>query len=110
MWSNVVNDRPIMLTRKNNQIYDSDADSQASESEIEIGTNENESNKREKSVKVFDRFTVILQIFAKRAKTKIARLQIELSFLNYLKSKLMRGAEGRTYSSLFSIFTGDLMR
>ncbi len=99
----------MLLTRKNNEIYDSDADTQASESDVELGGNEG-SLQQEKSVKVFDRFTVILQIFAKRAKTKIARLQIELSFLHYLKSKLMRGAEGRTYSSLFSIFQGDLMR
>ncbi len=99
----------MLLTRKNNQIYDSDADTQASESDVDLGANESDPQ-QEKSIKVFDRFTVILQIFAKRAKTKIARLQIEISFLQYLRSKLMRGAEGRTYSSLFSIFQGDLMR
>ena len=60
-------------------------------------------------IKVFDRFTIILQIFSKRAKSKIARLQIELAFLAYLKTKLMR-AGGLTYSSSVNIFAGDLMK
>jgi GTP-binding protein HflX len=48
-----------------------------------------------------------LQIFAKRAKTGLARLQIELAFINFLKTKLVR--DGNTFSGMFNIFGGDLM-
>jgi len=36
------------------------------------------------------------------------RFQIELAFLNFLKSKLTR--EGTTFSGMYNIFGGDLMR
>lgn len=49
---------------------------------------------------------VIFLIYS--ATTKLARLQIELSFLNYLKTRLVR--EGSTYSSNLNIFYGDLMK
>ena len=62
-----------------------------------------------KTIKIFDRFSIILQIFAKRAKTATAKLQIELNFLQYLKTKLMR-AEGSSYSSSHNLFRGDLMK
>lgn len=42
------------------------------------------------------------------ATTKLARLQIELSYLNYLRTRLVR--EGSTYSSNLKAFTGDLMQ
>ncbi len=45
---------------------------------------ENNDEKVETKIKVFDRFTMILQIFSKRAKTHIAKLQIEICYLNYL--------------------------
>ncbi|CAD8206634.1 unnamed protein product [Paramecium octaurelia] len=59
------------------------------------------------SVKVFDRFTMILQIFAKRSTQGVSRLQIELSFLKFAKTKLVRS--GSAFVSLSSIFKGDLM-
>ncbi|CAD8124607.1 unnamed protein product [Paramecium sonneborni] len=58
-------------------------------------------------VKVFDRFTMILQIFAKRSTQGVARQQIELSFLKFAKTKLVRS--GSAFASLSSIFLGDLM-
>eukprot|EP01017_Pseudomicrothorax_dubius_P026854 TRINITY_DN3033_c0_g1_i1.p1 TRINITY_DN3033_c0_g1~~TRINITY_DN3033_c0_g1_i1.p1 ORF type:complete len:626 (+),score=178.37 TRINITY_DN3033_c0_g1_i1:49-1878(+) len=61
-----------------------------------------------RSVRVFDRFSVILQIFAQRAKTRLAKYQIELAFINYLKSRLAR-AGGTTFSSSVNLFSGDLM-
>ena len=44
-----------------------------------------------RQIKVFDRFTIILQIFAKKANNKHCRLQLELAFLNYAKQRLNRG-------------------
>ena len=32
----------------------------------------------EKGIKVFDRFSMILQIFAKRARSRVAKLQVSL--------------------------------
>ena len=58
-------------------------------------------------MKVFDRFTMILQIFAKRSTQGVAKLQIELAFLRFAKSKLVRS--GSAFASLSSIFKGDLM-
>ena len=81
---------------------DSDFESDVSDTE------NNHTNTNQKTIRVFDRFTMILQIFAKRAKTKMARLQIELCFLQFLKTKLVRDG-GSTFSSYFNIFEGDLM-
>lgn len=39
---------------------------------------------------VIDRFGIILKIFSERAKTKQAKLQLELAFLKYIKSRLTR--------------------
>lgn len=78
-------------------------------SDSESETEEYIQNLPERPVRVFDRFTIILQIFAKRAQSSISKLQIELSFLAYLKTKLMRDG-GTTFSALFNIFRGDLMQ
>ena len=37
---------------------------------------EDEEEERSQKIKVFDRFTMILQIFAKRARNRVARLQV----------------------------------
>jgi len=42
-------------------------------------------------IKVIDRSTLILDIFAKRAKTKEAKIQVELAQLSYLLPRLTRG-------------------
>ena len=44
-------------------------------------------------VPVFDRFGVILDIFASRAITREARLQVALAKLSYDRARLVRGAE-----------------
>lgn len=101
-WSNICNDKPFVKNPNKNPMNDSDFESDVSDKE------EKEQQNTEKTIRIFDRFTIILQIFARRAKTKIARLQIELCFLNFLKTKLVRGG-GSTFSSYFNIFTGDLL-
>ena len=43
--------------------------------------------KKEFKTEVFDRTGIILQIFAKRAKTREAKLQVEVATLQYLKAR-----------------------
>jgi len=99
-WSNVYNDKPFEKNNKN-PMNDSDFESDVSDTETQ-------NTSIQKTVRVFDRFTMILQIFAKRAKTKISKLQIELCFLHFLKTKLVRDG-GSTFSAYFNIFEGNLM-
>lgn len=47
---------------------------------------------------MIDRFGLILLIFAERAKTRIAQLQIELAWLKYSRSHLKR--QGNTFTTL----------
>ncbi|NIT03382.1 GTPase HflX, partial [Candidatus Saccharibacteria bacterium] len=42
-------------------------------------------------MKVIDRSTLILDIFARRAKTKESKIQVELAQLKYLLPRLTRG-------------------
>jgi GTP-binding protein HflX len=58
---------------------------------------------------VVDRFGIILQIFACRAKTRAAQLQIELAWLKYARTMLVRGG-APSFGQLGNIFQGDLMR
>eukprot|EP00741_Cyanophora_paradoxa_P013574 tig00020703_g13107.t1 len=46
-------------------------------------------------VQVWDRFAVILEIFSERARTKEARLQVELARIAYMRSRLRTGGSGR---------------
>lgn len=96
-WTSIYHNLPIEKLRKKNI---SNLDEEESE--------KNEQQENKKTIRVFDRFTMILQIFARRAKTKISKLQIELCFLHFLKTKLIREG-GSTFSSFFNIFSGDLM-
>ena len=50
-----------------------------------------------------DRFGIILRIFSERAKSKIAKAQLELAYLRYIKTRLVRG-ENNTMSGLISLF------
>ena len=102
-WTNIFNNKPFQKNPNKNPMNDSDFESDISDTETD-----KKGNTGEKTIRVFDRFTIILQIFAQRARTKISRLQIELSFLNFLKTKLVRDG-GSTFSSYFNIFEGDLM-
>ena len=54
-------------------------------------------------LRVVDRFGVILQIFASRAISEESRIQIELAWLMYSKSRLVRG-QGSTFVVLKKIF------
>lgn len=44
-----------------------------------------------------------MRIFSERAKTKISRLQLELAYLKYIKTRLVRG-ESNTMSGLMSLY------
>lgn len=59
------------------------------------------------NVKVVDRFGVILRIFSERARTSVAKLQLELAWLRFAKSRLTRG-KGQTIASLLSVYSGPL--
>lgn len=63
-------------------------------SAIQLGTLE-----RELKLAVYDRFTVVLNIFRQHARTKEARLQIALAELPYIKSHLREIHESTEYSS-----------
>jgi len=60
-----------------------------------------------REVKVVDRFAVILQIFAQRANSKQAKLQLELAWMNYIKHRLVRDNEG-AFTSLTKFFTREV--
>lgn len=76
-------------------------------SELELSKKEQFNLSRK--IRVIDRFGIILQIFAQRAKTRAGQLQIELAWLNYAKTMLVRGG-APTFGQLGNIFQGNMMR
>lgn len=62
-----------------------------------------------RKIRVIDRFGMILQIFAARATTQMAQLQIELAWLRYAKTLLHRG-NTPSFGSIKGMFGGHLMR
>jgi len=56
---------------------------------------------------VLDRFNIILSIFARRAKSKISQIQIELAYLKYTKAKLNRGGHS-DFSGIYNEFKGNI--
>ena len=60
-----------------------------------------------RKVQVLDRFNIILSIFARRAKSKISQIQIELAYLKYTKAKLNRGGHA-DFSGIYNEFKGNL--
>ena len=44
----------------------------------DLDNNNNNQKNSKKRIKVFDRFSIILQIFAKRAQSRVAKLQVKL--------------------------------
>lgn len=58
-------------------------------------------------VSVIDRMGVILKIFSERARTKIAKLQLELAWMKYVKSRLVRGESG-TFTGMLSLNEGPM--
>ncbi|KAL4508015.1 hypothetical protein ABPG72_021388 [Tetrahymena utriculariae] len=104
LWTGIVNGREDEVFFKKNPMMSSDTEAEGDEP-IQTQDYDNSGGKK---IRVFDRFTMILQIFAKRAQTQIARHQIEVCFLNYLKTKLQREG-GTTFNAMYNIFKGDLM-
>ena len=70
-------------------------------------TNEDGSERVEKTIKVIDRFGIILMIFAQRAKSSLSRLQIELAWLDYARTNLTRGP-GPTFGQVGKLFSGEI--
>ena len=62
-----------------------------------------------RKIRVIDRFGIILQIFAARAKHRHAQLQIELAWIKYARTLLSRGGSPN-FGKLGSMFGGNLMR
>ena len=62
-----------------------------------------------RKVRIIDRFGMILQIFAARALSPIAQIQIELAWLKYARTMLMRG-NTPTFGQVRNMFGGNLMR
>ena len=58
---------------------------------------------------VIDRFGIILKIFSERANTKVAKLQLELAWLQFARSRLVRGSN-QTITNLLSIYSGALKK
>jgi 50S ribosomal subunit-associated GTPase HflX len=63
----------------------------------------------QRKIRIIDRFGIILQIFALRAKTRAAQLQLELAWLKYARTMLVRGG-APTFGQIGSIFQGNMMR
>ena len=59
-------------------------------SELEVLPSQN-NGRPQRKIRVIDRFGIILQIFALRAKTRAAQLQLELAWLKYARTMLVRG-------------------
>jgi len=59
-------------------------------------------------IRVVDRFGVILQIFAQRAKSKEAMIQLELAWLNHIRHRLVRDQETGTMIAPTTFFKGDV--
>lgn len=62
-----------------------------------------------RKIRIVDRFGLILQIFAARAKSELAQLQIELAWLRYARTLLIRG-NTPSFGQVRSMFGGNLMR
>ena len=84
-----------------------------SETETDFSSYEGESLKEissiERRVRVIDRFAIIMQIFAMRAKTRVSQIQIELAWLSYARSLMSRGG-APTFGRLGQMFEGNLMK
>jgi len=81
----------------------------ATETESNFSTVEaaNVLRKETKKIQVLDRFNIILSIFARRAKSKISQIQIELAYLKYTKAKLNRGGHA-DFSGIYNEFKGNI--
>ena len=66
--------------KKKNPLIPSDFESETDASDFEDAF-----QNQERQIKVFDRYQMILQIFARRSKSRLAKAEIELSFIQFLK-------------------------
>ncbi|CAI2361074.1 unnamed protein product [Moneuplotes crassus] len=70
-------------------------------------TGEPERVNENETIRVIDRFGIILMIFANRARSNISKLQIELAWLDYARLNLSRGS-GPTFGRIGHLFKEDL--
>ncbi|OMJ71417.1 hypothetical protein SteCoe_30379 [Stentor coeruleus] len=56
-----------------------------------------------RKITIIDRFGIILRIFSERARSKISKLQLELAYLKYIRTRLVRG-ENNTMFGLMSLY------
>lgn len=61
----------------------------------------------ESRIKVLDRFGIILYIFAQRAQSNLSKFQIELAWLDFARTNLVRGS-GPSFGRLGNLFGGNL--
>lgn len=73
----------LKTVTKDNEYSPTEIDS---ETEVDMGSEEFQFLNSERRIRVVDRFGIILQIFALRAKTRVAQIQIELAWLKYARS------------------------
>ena len=80
-WNSIVNDNQEETEHDSDNISGAESGDEKNISDKNKNKNDDDNDnekkiKNPKRIKVFDRFTMILQIFAKRAETRIAKLQV----------------------------------
>ncbi|TNV74652.1 hypothetical protein FGO68_gene7971 [Halteria grandinella] len=114
-WNDIILSREEKLRRyylksaQKEKFNPTDVESESSQmSELET-QHQQSGGTNPRKIRVVDRFGIILQIFAARAKTRAAQLQLELAWLKYARTMLVRGG-APTFGQLGSIFQGNMMR
>lgn len=95
----------LKTVNKSNSFSPTEIDS---ETEVEVSQEVKRDNNL-RTIRVVDRFGIILQIFAARAKNRVAQIQIELAWLKYARSLLVRGG-APTFGKIGNLFSGNLMQ
>ena len=116
-WNDILADNDDRLRSFNlksankGDISPTELESETEMSALEISREDREAllDSGQRKIRVIDRFGIILQIFAARAKHRSAQLQIELAWLRYAKTLLSRGG-APNFGKIGSMFTGNLMR
>ncbi|OMJ81041.1 hypothetical protein SteCoe_18606 [Stentor coeruleus] len=70
---------------------------------IEKEINKQLEQQGKKKITIIDRFGIILRIFSERARSKASKLQLELAYLKYIRTRLVRG-ENNTMFGLMSLY------
>lgn len=110
-WNDILLEREDRLrqyylksAQKENFLSPTESDTTSAGSEIEAFGKQST-----RKIKVIDRFGIILQIFAARATSSMAQLQIELAWMRYAKTLLTRG-NTPSFGVVKGMFGGNLMR